>query len=129
MSTNDDALALASRTPCVPKTLARAARDYADKQPAFAVGAGALSLHWLVHGYGCESTGADVWEAYRATLAAAERQGRGAEVGERFEFIAFVGGAEARCLGERDNWNDFRRGLIAPPPRGALVGGHGCDQF
>lgn len=79
----DDALALASRTPCDPKTLARAARDYADEQPAFAVGAGLLSLHWLVQEYGYEITGADVWEAYRATMAAAERQGRGAEVKEQ----------------------------------------------
>ena len=36
-----------------------------------------------MQGYGYEITGADVWEAYRATLAAAERQGCGAEVKER----------------------------------------------
>ena len=35
-----------------------------------------LSLHWLLQGYGYDITGADVWESYRATLAAAERQGR-----------------------------------------------------
>jgi hypothetical protein len=79
----DDALALASRTPCEPKTLARAARDYGEKQPAFAVGAGLLSLYWLVQGYGYELTGADVWDAYRATMAAAERHGSSAEVKER----------------------------------------------
>ena len=32
----DEALALASRTPCDPKTLTRAARDLAEAQPAFA---------------------------------------------------------------------------------------------
>ena len=79
----DDALALASRTPCDPRTLARAARDYAEKQPAFAEGAGLLSLYWLVQGYGYEITSADVWDAYRATLAAAERQGSSTEVKER----------------------------------------------
>jgi len=79
----DDALALASRTPCDPKTLARAARDYADEQPAFAVGAGLLSLYWLVQGYGYDITAADVWDAYRATLAAAERHGSRADVKER----------------------------------------------
>lgn len=79
----DDALALASRAPCDPKTLARAARDYAEEQPAFAVGAGLLSLHWLVQGFGYEITGADVWTAYSATLAAAERLGSGTEVRER----------------------------------------------
>jgi hypothetical protein len=98
----DDALALASRTPCDPKTLARAARDYADRQPAFAVGAGVLSLHWLVQGYGYEITGADVWEAYRATLAAAERQGRGAEVKERVSKLIAAepaGGFVTKVLG------------------------------
>ena len=83
----DDALALASRTPCDPKTLARAARDYAQEQPAFAVGAGILSLYWLVQGYGYEITAADVWDAYRATLAAAERHGSSAEVKERVRGI------------------------------------------
>jgi hypothetical protein len=43
-----DALALASRTACDPKTLTHAARDYADEQRAFAVGAGLLALYWLV---------------------------------------------------------------------------------
>jgi hypothetical protein len=38
----DEALALASRTPCDPKTLTRAARDLADRQPAFAAQAGLL---------------------------------------------------------------------------------------
>jgi hypothetical protein len=79
----DEALALASRTPCDPKTLSRAARDYAEKQPAFAVGAGLLSLYWLVRGYGYEITSVEVWEAYRSTLAAAERHGSAAEVRER----------------------------------------------
>ena len=77
------ALALAERTPCDPKTLSRAARDYADKQPAFAVGAGLLALHWLIQGYGYEITSADVWDAYRATLSAADRHGSGADVRDR----------------------------------------------
>ena len=79
----DDALALARRTPCDPKTLARAARDYGEKEPAFAIGAGLLSLYWLVQGYGYEITSVDVREAYYATLAAAERQGCKVEVKER----------------------------------------------
>jgi len=79
----DDALALAGRTPCDPRTLTRAARDYADKQPAFAVGAGLLALHWLVLGYGYEITSADVLDAYRSTLAAAKSLGTVAQVQER----------------------------------------------
>ena len=79
----DEALALASRTPCDPMTLARAARDFGEKQPTFAVSAGLLSLQWLVQGYGYEITGAEVLDAYRATLAAAGRLGSAAEVKER----------------------------------------------
>ena len=53
----DEALALARRAPCDPKTLTRAARDLADQHPAFALDAGLLALHWLVQGYGYEITG------------------------------------------------------------------------
>ena len=98
----DDALALASRTPCDPKTLARAARDFGEKEPAFAIGAGLLSLHWLVQGYGYEITGADVWEAYRATIAASERRGAGAEVKERVRKMVVAepaGGFVTKVLG------------------------------
>ena len=43
-----EALALAARTPCDPRTLTRAARDLAEAQPAFAIEAGLLALCWLV---------------------------------------------------------------------------------
>jgi hypothetical protein len=98
----DEALALASRTPCDPKTLSRAARDYAEKQPAFAVGAGLLSLYWLVRGYGYEITSVEVWEAYRSTLAAAERHGSAAEVRERVRKMVATenaGGFVTKVLG------------------------------
>jgi hypothetical protein len=91
----DEALALASRTPCDPKTLARAARRYAEKQPAFAASAGLLSLYWLVQGYGYEITSGDVWDAYRATLAAAERHGSAAEVKDRVRRMVATEGAGA----------------------------------
>jgi len=94
----DEALTLASRTPTDPKTLARAARDYAEKQPAFAVGAGLLSLAWLVQGYGYEITSIDVWDAYRATLAAAERYGGAAEVKERVRKLVAAEGAGERFV-------------------------------
>jgi hypothetical protein len=98
----EEALAFASRTPCDPKTLTRAARDYAEKQPAFAVSAGLLALYWLVHGYGYEITSADVWEAYRSTLAAAERHGSAADVKERIRKLVTEGVGEhfvAKVLG------------------------------
>jgi hypothetical protein len=68
-----EAIELANRSPCDPKTLIRAARDYAEELPAFAVAAGMAALRWLVEGFGYEITGADVWAAYDATMAAAER--------------------------------------------------------
>lgn len=82
-----EALALARRAPCDPKTLTRAARDYAEKEPEFAVNSGLLALHWLVAGYGYEITGADVQGAYRSTMAVAERHGKGAEVKERIRTL------------------------------------------
>ena len=97
----EEALALASRTPCDPKTLTRAARDHADEQPAFAIGAGLLALHWLVQGYGYEITGADVWAAYSSTMKAAEAGGKADEVRERIRQIVVAdrtGGFVSRVL-------------------------------
>ena len=71
----DEAVALANRTPCDPKTLTRAARDFAEKNPAFAVGAGLAALRWLVNGYGYEITSTDVRAAYLHTLTAATNAG------------------------------------------------------
>lgn len=75
----DEAIQLANRTPCDPKTLTRASRDMAEKNPAFAVEAGLAALRWLVEGYGYEITGLDVREAYVHTLKAAENAGCGDE--------------------------------------------------
>jgi hypothetical protein len=72
----EEALALAQRTPCDPKTLTRAARDHAEKQPSFALAAGLLAVHWLAQGYGYEITSADVWAAYSSTMKAAEQAGK-----------------------------------------------------
>ena len=71
----DLAIALASRSPTDPRTLNRAARDYAEKQPDFALGAGLASLHWISQGYGYEITGSDVMAAYTALLQAATQAG------------------------------------------------------
>lgn len=69
----DEAIALARRSPCDPRTLTRAARTQAATHPAFAVEAGLLALAWIVDGYGLDITGADIWAAYTATMQAAER--------------------------------------------------------
>jgi len=76
----DEALALATRSPCDPKTLTRAARDFAKKKPAFALSAGMLALHWLIEGYGYENTSSDVLAAYSRTVEAADALGRVDEV-------------------------------------------------
>lgn len=81
----DEAIALAKRTPCDPRTLARAARDFAEKKPEFAIEAGLVALEWLAQGYGYEVTGADVLAALTPTRAAAERLGRVAEIDARVE--------------------------------------------
>jgi len=83
----DEAIALANRTPCDPRTLTRAVRDFAKKNPAFATEAGLAALHWLVHGFGYEITGADVWAAYSNTIKAAENAGRGDEVRSRIRAL------------------------------------------
>jgi hypothetical protein len=53
----DVAIELATRSPTDPRTLTRAARDYAEKQPDFALAAGLAALHWISRGQGYEITG------------------------------------------------------------------------
>jgi len=79
----DEAILLANQGPCDPKTLTRAARDFADQRPAFAVEAGLAALRWLVEGHGYEITGLDVWSAYTNTMKAAEQAGRAGAVRDR----------------------------------------------
>lgn len=79
----DEAIALANRTPCSPQTLTRAARDFEEKRPEFAVEAGMAALRWLVDGYGYEITGLDVLNAYSHTMKAAENAGRAEETHKR----------------------------------------------
>ncbi len=94
----DKAIALARSTPCNPMTLARAARDFAQKQPTFAVEAGLLAIHWLVQGYGYEVTAADVYEAQRATVVAAEQQGNVDEAKRRISETVAAGGSGAKFV-------------------------------
>lgn len=78
-----EAIDLANRTPCDPKTLTRAARDLKGIEPHFAVEAGLAALRWLAAGYGYDITGLDVREAYQFTMEAARNAGCESEAMER----------------------------------------------
>lgn len=71
----DVAIELATRSPTDPRTLTRAARDYAEKQPAFALAAGLAALRWISLGHGYDITGADVLDAYSAVTQSAVNAG------------------------------------------------------
>ncbi|MEE9385028.1 MAG: hypothetical protein V3V08_16610 [Nannocystaceae bacterium] len=79
----DEAIALANRTPCSPQTLTRAARDFEETRPEFAMEAGMAALHWLVEGYGYEVTTLDVLNAYSHTMKAAANVGCAEETQKR----------------------------------------------
>jgi hypothetical protein len=82
-----EALVLASNGPCDPKTLTRAARDFADKEPAFSLEVGLLALRWLAAGYGYDVTSTDVWSAYTHTMKAASNHGSTDETMKRLREI------------------------------------------
>ena len=79
----DEAVALAMRSPGSPQTLTRAARDFEEKNPSFALEAGMAALHWLVQGYGYDITSADVHAAHDHTMQAARNAGCAEETRER----------------------------------------------
>lgn len=76
----DLALELAQASPCDPKTLTRAARDYLTKEPEFALGAAKAALAWIAAGHGYELTGLDVLQAYRHLHESARLCGQGSAV-------------------------------------------------
>lgn len=67
----EQATRLAWASPCDPKTLNRAARDYLKTQPDFAMQCALASLHWMSMGHGYELTGMDVQDAHRFAIEAA----------------------------------------------------------
>jgi len=80
----------------------RAARDFAEKEPRFALRAGLAALRWLSLGHGYEITARDVREAYHSTLKAAETLGTVAVTKERIQQLVgqeVVGGFVRQVLG------------------------------
>lgn len=67
----DLALELARTSPCDPRTLTRAAREFTESRPLLAVNLGLAALHWIDWGYGYEITGADVRAAFQIVMQAA----------------------------------------------------------
>ncbi len=79
----DLAIDLVKTSPCSPQTLTRAARDFAEKEPVFALEAGLAALRWIADGYGYDITGSDVLAAYEHTVTAATHAGCMAETRQR----------------------------------------------
>jgi hypothetical protein len=79
-------LTFAGVATCDPRTLARPARDFAARQPAFVVEAGLLALYWIVEGHGYKIIGRDVLDAH--TMRAAEVDGASEKTRERIEQLA-----------------------------------------
>lgn len=69
------AATLADESPVNIETLNRAARDFVEKNPAFALDVALASLKWLAAGQFYEITGLDVYNSVRYALDASERVG------------------------------------------------------
>lgn len=66
---------LVKHSPTDPRTLTRAARDFGETEPDFALACGLAALHWMAQGYGYELTATDVGDAYKLTTQAAKNSG------------------------------------------------------
>jgi len=82
-----EALELARTSPCDPRTLTRAARDFAASKPEFARAVGLAALRWLLGGYGYELTAQDVADALSHTLEAARHNGTEADTVRRIQLL------------------------------------------
>jgi type IV secretory pathway TrbD component len=57
------ALEVVRKSATDPRTLIRAARDFAVKKPSFAASCALAALHWIAHGFGYEMTRLEISEA------------------------------------------------------------------
>lgn len=72
----DVAIALITHSQTDPRTLIRAARDYSDSQPYFALASGLAALRWMAAGHGYDITALDVRDAYDAVMVASRSAGQ-----------------------------------------------------
>ena len=82
-----EAAELARTSPCDPRALTRAARDFAASNPDFSRSVGLAALQWLLRGYGYELTAQDVVDALRHTLEAARHNGTEADTVRRIQLL------------------------------------------
>ena len=82
-----EAAELARASPCDPKTLTRAARDFAASNPDFARSVGLAALQWLLRGHGYEVAAQDVVNAFSHTMAAARHNGSEADTLHRIQLL------------------------------------------
>lgn len=76
------------KSPCDPHTLIRAARDFATKQPFFAMQCARGALHWISTGYGYEITGLDVSRAWQLAISTSDVTGQATETAALINRIA-----------------------------------------
>ncbi len=108
----DLALRLARKSPGDPRTLARAARDFRETEPDFAMEAGILSLLRFEEGLGYEVEEKEVREAFMFTLEAARRAGRENEALQRIRAVLGGGGGgglAGRLLGRALGLSEERK--------------------
>jgi hypothetical protein len=82
-----EAVELARTSPCDPRALTRAARDFAASKPDFARSVGLAALQWLLRGYGYELSAQDAVDALRHTLEAARHNGTEADTVRRIQML------------------------------------------
>lgn len=87
----DLAIDLVNQNYCDPKTLNRAAMNFKEENPKFALGAALASLRWIAKGYGYEITGKEVLEAYTTALLAARALNSTAQVNSEIQDITTWG--------------------------------------
>ncbi|MBX3184124.1 MAG: hypothetical protein KIT72_01265 [Polyangiaceae bacterium] len=82
-----EAIALARSGDADTRTLLRAARDFAEREPHFALQAGLTALTAMLEAGPYEVTKTDVWTAYNAILLAANAANQRAEVIEQLRAL------------------------------------------
>lgn len=81
------AATLAYESPVNIETLNRAARDFVEKNPTFALNVAFASLKWLAAGQFYEITGLDVYDSVRYALDASEKVGCREETIQRIQSL------------------------------------------